>query len=122
MFIPEIGSQAFFTYLTQMHSMKDNENFFSYESVLARFKRAKSEDTLDTMYKGAVRKATENLQGKELFLAQIAIEKALNECQQFFDTSQIGMNRKVDHALKQAEPCQPYNPEDELRRLLNGLG
>lgn len=58
-----------------MHSMKDNENFFSYESVLARFKRARSEDTLDAMYRGAVRKANDTLHGGELFQAQIAIER-----------------------------------------------
>lgn len=32
----------------------DNTVFFSYENMLTRFKRAKSEDTLDTMYRGAV--------------------------------------------------------------------
>lgn len=40
--------------------------FFSYESVLTRFKRAKSEDTLNLMYRGIVNKANENLQGREL--------------------------------------------------------
>ena len=83
--------------------MKDNENFFSYESVLARFKRAKSEDTLDTMYRGAIRKANENLQGKDLFQAQVAIERALNQCQQDFDTSLLGITRKANHALKSQE-------------------
>ncbi|MGE6136350.1 hypothetical protein [Aeromonas salmonicida] len=100
----------------------DNALFFSYDSMLTRFKRAKSETTLDTMYRGAIKKANDNLQDKELFLAQIAIERALNQCQQDFDTSQHGITRKVNHALKQAlEPCQQYNPEDELRRLLSGL-
>ena len=103
--------------------MKDNENFFSYENVLARFKRAKSEETLDTMYRGVTRKASNTLRDKELFQAQVAIERALNQCQQDFDTSQLGMTRKIDHALKQAEaePCKAYNPEAELRRLLSGL-
>lgn len=109
-------------HLTQMHSMKDNENFFSYESVLARFKRARSEDTLDAMYRGAVRKANDTLHGGELFQAQIAIERALNQCQQDFDTSLLGITRKANHALKSQEPCKKYSPEDELRRLLNGLG
>ena len=102
--------------------MKDNENFFSYESILSRFKRAKSEQTLDTMYLGAARKANENLQGRELFQAQLAIERALDKCQQTFDTSLLGMTRKTEHALRQAqEPCKQYNPEDELRRLLSSL-
>ncbi len=105
-----------------MHSMKDNENFFSYEIVLARFKRAKSEDTLDTMYRGVSRKASDTLRDKELFLAQVAIERALNQCQQDFDTSLLGMTRKANHAMKQAEPGQQYNPEDELRRMLSDLG
>lgn len=98
-------------------------DFFSYESMLVRFKRAKSEDTLDTMYRGAVRKANGNLQGRELLQAQIAIERALNQCQQDFDTSPVGMTRKANHALKQAqEPCKHYNPEDEMRRLLSSMG
>ncbi len=102
--------------------MKDNENLFSYENVLTRFKRAKSEDTLDTMYLGAIRKANENLEGKDLFQAKIAIERALNQCQQDFDTSLLGMTRKANHALKSQEPCKKYSPEDELRRLLIDLG
>jgi hypothetical protein len=102
--------------------MKNNENSFSCESILARFKRAKSEDTLDTMYRGAIRKASENLQGKDLFQAQVAIERALNQCQQDFDTSLLGITRKANHALKSQEPCKQYNPEDELRRLLSDLG
>lgn len=100
----------------------DNTIFFSYENMLTRFKRAKSEDTLDTMYRGAIKKATGYLQGKELFLAQIAIERALNECQQTFDTSLLGMTRKANHALKSQEPSKQYNPEDELRRMLSNLG
>ncbi|WP_323906107.1 hypothetical protein [Aeromonas caviae] len=100
----------------------DNALFFSYDSMLTRFKRAKCEATLDTMYRGAIKKANDKLQDKELFLAQIAIERALNQCQQDFDTSQHGMARKVNYALKQIqEPCQQYSPEDELRRLLSGL-
>ena len=100
----------------------DNTLFFSYDSILLRFKRAKSEDTLDTMYRGAIKKANENLQGRELFQAQVAIEQALDQCQQDFDTSLLGMTRKANHALKQAqEPCKQYSPEDELRRLLSGL-
>ncbi len=105
-----------------MHSMKDNENFFSYESILARFKRAKSETTLDTMYAGSIRKANDTLQDGELFQAQIAIERALDKCQQDFDTSLLGITRKAKHALKSQEPSKQYNPEDELRRLLSDLG
>ena len=102
----------------------DTENalFFSYDCMLTRFKRAKSEDTLDAMYRGAVRKANDTLHGGELFQAQIAIERALNQCQQDFDTSLLGITRKANHALKSQEPCKKYSPEDELRRLLNGLG
>jgi hypothetical protein len=101
----------------------DNENFFNYESVLIRFKRAKSEDTLDTMYQGAIRKANSNLKGQDLFQAQISIERALNQCQQDFDTSHLGMTRKANHAVKQAqEPFKNYNPEDEMRRLLSSIG
>ena len=100
----------------------DIENFFSYENVLARFKRAKSESTLDTMYAGAVRKADEILQGKDLFQAKIAIERALNQCQQDFDTSLLGITRKANHTLKSQEPSKQYNPEDELRRMLSDLG
>ncbi|CAM8032210.1 hypothetical protein EAO28_13525 [Klebsiella pneumoniae] len=100
----------------------NNDSFFSYESILSRFKRAKCEQTLDTMYLGAVRKANENLQGRKLLQAQIAIERALNQCQQDFDTSLHGMTRKTNYALKLAqEPCKQYSPEDELRRLLSGL-
>jgi hypothetical protein len=100
----------------------DNSILFSYEGILVRFKRAKSEDTLDVMYRGAVKKAHSNLEGKELFQAQIAIERALDQCQQDFDTSLLGMARKANHTLKQAqEPCKQYSPEDELRRLLSGL-
>lgn len=74
------------------------------------------------MYLGAARKASENLQGRELLQAQIAIERALDQCQQDFDTSLHGLTRKANHALKQAqEPCKQYSPEDELRRLLSGL-
>jgi hypothetical protein len=111
-----------------MHIMKekiidiDYVQFFSYDNILLRFKRAKSEDTLDTMYRGAVKKAHENLQGKELYLAQIAIERALDKCQQDFDTSLLGMTRKANHALRQAqEPSKQYSPEDELRRLLSSF-
>ncbi len=96
--------------------------FYSYENMLVRFKRAKSEDTLDTMYRGAVNRANANLQGNELFQAQIAIERALDKCQQDFDTSQHGMARKANHALKQAQSCKQYSPEDEMRRLLADLG
>lgn len=100
----------------------DSEFLFSYESMLIRFKRAKSESTLNTMYQGATRKAIDNLQDKELLLAQIAIERALDRCQQDFDVSLLGMTRKTNHTLKQAEaPCKPRNPEDEIGRLLRDM-
>lgn len=103
-------------------TISDNILFFSYENMLLRFKRAKSEDTLNIMYQGAVKKVHDNLEGRQLFQAQIAIERALDKCQQDFDTSQLGITRKANHSLKQAsEPCKQYSPEDELRRLLSGL-
>ena len=95
-------------------------NMISYQGLVRTFPR--SEDTLDAMYRGAVRKANDTLHGGELFQAQIAIERALNQCQQDFDTSLLGITRKANHALKSQEPCKKYSPEDELRRLLNGLG
>lgn len=74
------------------------------------------------MYRGIVNKANENLQGRELFQAHVAIERALDQCQQDFDTSLLGMTRKANHALKQAqELCKQYSPEDELRRMLSDL-
>ncbi|MGN4935352.1 hypothetical protein ACTFBW_16525 [Aeromonas rivipollensis] len=98
----------------------EHTNFFSYENILIRFKRAKSEATLDTMYRGAINKANGNLEGKELLAAHIAIERALDRCQQDFDTSLLGIARKANHTLKQAqESCNKYNPEDEMRRLLS---
>lgn len=100
----------------------DNTLLFNYENMLLRFKRAKSEETLDTMYRGAIKKANDNLEGKELFQAHIAIERALDQCQQDFDTSRLGMARKANHTLKQAlEPSKKYNPEDEMRRLLSEM-
>lgn len=98
----------------------DYTQHFSFDEILLRFKRAKSEDTLDTMYRGALKKAHDNLQGRELFQAQIAIERALDKCQQDFDSSLLGMARKANHTLKQAQdPCKKYSPEDEFRRLLS---
>lgn len=101
----------------------DDMQYFTYENMLIRFKRAKSEDTLDTMYKGAIKKSNDILQGNELFLAQVAIERALDRCQQDFDSSHISMTRKINHILKKAqEPCKQYSPEDEMRRLLSNMG
>lgn len=100
----------------------DDTHYFTYESILLRFKRAKSEDTLDTMYKGAIKKSNDMLQGNELFLARIAIERALDRCQQDFDSLHISMTKKFNHLVKKAEtPCKPYNPEDEMRRLLSNM-
>ncbi|MNE18554.1 hypothetical protein [Aeromonas veronii] len=100
----------------------DDIQYFTYENMLTRFKRAKSEDTLDTMYKGAIKKSNNILQGNELFLAQIAIERALDRCQQDFDSLHISMTRKINHIVKKAEaPCKQYNPEDEMRRLLSNM-
>ncbi|MCS0540550.1 hypothetical protein RY972_06185 [Aeromonas allosaccharophila] len=97
-------------------------NLYDFENILTRFKRAKCEETLDLMYNGAIKKANESLSGKTLFNAHIAIERALDQCQQTFDKSQVGLNRKVNFILKEAEDLsKKYNPEDELRRLLSSI-
>jgi len=95
---------------------------FEYDELVSRFKRAKSEDTLDTMYKGALFKAGKQLTGKALTMAHIAIERALDRCQQDFDKTHIGLTRKVNHTLKNQEPTKQYDPEEEMRRLFSDLG
>jgi len=95
---------------------------FEYDDLVSRFKRAKSEDTLDIMYKGALYKAEKLLTGKALVMAHIAIERALDRCQQDFDSTHNGLSRKINHTLKKQEPAKKYDPEEEMRRLLSDMG
>ncbi|MFQ1635601.1 hypothetical protein ACK39T_19720 [Aeromonas veronii] len=95
---------------------------FEYDDLVGRFKRAKSEDTLDVMYKGALYKAEKLLTGKALLMAHIAIERALDRCQQDFDNTHNGLSRKINHTLKNQDPAKQYNPEEEMRRLLSDMG
>ncbi|HDT5864728.1 hypothetical protein ACK3YN_14070 [Aeromonas caviae] len=95
---------------------------FEYDDLVIRFKRAKSEDTLDLMYKGALKKTEKLLTGKALVMAQIAIERALDRCQQDFDNTHLGLTRKIDHTLKTQNLAKKYDPEEEIRRLLSDIG
>lgn len=95
---------------------------FKYDDLVIRFKRAKSEDTLDLMYKGALKKTEKLLTGKALVMAQIAIERALDRCQQDFDNTHLGLTRKINHTLKTQESAKKYDPEAEMSRLLSGIG
>ncbi|BCM75679.1 hypothetical protein KAM329D_13770 [Aeromonas caviae] len=95
---------------------------FEYDDLVSRFKRAKSEDTLDLMYKGALKKTEKLLTGKALVMAQIAIERALDRCQQDFDNTHLGLTRKINHTLKTQESTKKYDPEAEMSRLLSGIG
>ena len=95
---------------------------FEFDDLVSRFKRAKSEDTLDTMYKGALYKASKQLTGKAIVMAHIAIERALDRCQQDFDNTHLGLSRKINHTLKTQEPAKQYDPEEEMRRLLSDMG
>ncbi|MFQ2133274.1 hypothetical protein ACK34S_12290 [Aeromonas hydrophila] len=99
----------------------ENAMSFEYDDLVSRFKRAKSEDTLDTMYKGALYKADKQLTGKAMVMAHIAIERALDRCQQDFDNTHIGLSRKIHHTLKNQEPVKQYDPEEEMRRLLSDM-
>ncbi|WP_309266775.1 hypothetical protein [Aeromonas salmonicida] len=94
---------------------------FEYDDLVSRFKRAKSEDTLDVMYTGALYKAGKQLAGKPLVMAHIAIERALDRCQQDFDNTHLGLSRKINHTLKNQELAKQYDPEEEMRRLLSNM-
>lgn len=100
----------------------ENIMLFEYDYLVSRFKRAKTEDTLDIMYKGALYKAEKQLTGKALTMAHIAIERALDRCQQDFDNTHNGLSRKINHILKNQEPAKQYNPEEEMRRLFSDMG
>ncbi|MDM5077230.1 hypothetical protein OB931_12730 [Aeromonas media] len=95
---------------------------FKYDDLVIRLKRAKSEETLDIMYKSVLRKAEKILAGKDLVMAQIAIERALDRCQQDFDNTHLGLTRKIDHTLKTKNLAKKYDPEEEMRRLLSDIG
>lgn len=100
---------------------RENTMSFEYDDLLSRFKRAKSEDTLDTMYKGALYKAEQQLTGKALIMAHISIERANDRCQQDFDNTHIGLSRKINHTIKHQDPAKKYDPEEEMRRLLSDM-
>ncbi|HHQ4913250.1 hypothetical protein ACK4A0_18015 [Aeromonas veronii] len=55
-------------------------------------------------------------------MAHIAIERALDRCQQDFDNTHNGLSRKINHTLKNQDPAKQYNPEEEMRRLLSDMG
>jgi hypothetical protein len=55
-------------------------------------------------------------------MAHIAIERALDRCQQDFDNTYIGLSRKINHTLKKQEPAKLFDPEEEMRRLLSDIG
>ena len=95
---------------------------FEYDDLVMRFKRAKSEETLEVMYKGALNKVEKLLTGKALAMAQISIERALDRCQQDFDNTHLGLTRKINHTLKTQESTKKYDPEAEMSRLLSGIG
>jgi len=100
----------------------ENIILFEYGDLVSRFKRAKSEDTLELMYKGALKKSEKLLTGKALVIAQIAIERALDRCQQDFDNTYLGLTRKINHKLKTQESAPKYDPEAEMSRLLSDIG
>ena len=97
----------------------DQDVLFDY--FYTKFKRARTEETLDLMYKGAVNAAKKKPEGKGRFSALLAIERALDRCQQDFDGTYIGMTRKVNHALKDAasQSSEKYDPMEQLRILLS---
>ncbi|MDM5131201.1 hypothetical protein OB962_09350 [Aeromonas piscicola] len=105
------------SHLKPLHTMS-----FEYDNLAIRFKRAKSEETLNVMYKGALYKAERLLTGKALVAAHIAIERALDRCQQDFDNTHCGLSRKINYTLKKQEPAKKYDPEEEMRRLLSDMG
>ncbi|MFQ2132380.1 hypothetical protein ACK34S_07685 [Aeromonas hydrophila] len=55
-------------------------------------------------------------------MAQIAIERALDRCQQDFDNTHLGLTRKINYTLKTQDSAKKYDPEEEMSRLLSGIG
>ncbi|QJT36977.1 hypothetical protein E4188_22430 (plasmid) [Aeromonas media] len=93
---------------------------YSFDYYYYRFKRAKCEDTLDIMYKGAVEKASVLPDQATRTTALINIERALDRCQQDFDTTAQGIARKVTHSIKKSEESlKPYDPVEEMAKMLS---
>lgn len=91
----------------------------SFDYYYYRFKRAKCEDTLDIMYKGAVEKASALPDYATRTKALINIERALDRCQQDFDSTTQGIARKVTHSIKESEKSlKPYDPVEEMAKML----
>lgn len=101
---------------------KKSKMSFEFDDLVIRFKRAKSEETLVLMYKGALKKVDKLLTGKALVMAQITIERALDRCQQDFDNTHLGFTRKINHTLKLQDSVKKYDPEEEMSRLLSHIG
>lgn len=55
-------------------------------------------------------------------MAQVAIARALDRCQQDFDNTHLGLTRKINHTLKPQESAKKYDPEAEMSRLLSRIG
>lgn len=91
----------------------------SFDYYYFRFKRAKCENTLDIMYEGAVEKASVLPDTATRNTALINIERALDRCQQDFDTTTHGIARKAAHAIKEsAQSSKPYDPIEEMAKML----
>lgn len=91
----------------------------SFDYFYYRFKRAKCEKTLDIMYEGAVEKASVLPDTATRNSALINIERALDRCQQDFDTTTHGIARKAAHAIKESEQSsKPYDPIEEMAKML----
>ncbi|MNR24499.1 hypothetical protein D3C85_1415780 [compost metagenome] len=72
------------------------------------------------MYEGACNNARSHLTGQAQIKALINIEVALDRCQQAFDTTQLGVTRKLNHAINSAPALSKYDPAEELRKALSG--
>ena len=100
---------------------QDLPSTHSFDFYYSRFKRARSADTLQIMYEGAIAKAINDLGTQGSFQAQIQIERALDRRQQEFDTL-AGTQIKANHAIKHCQLApQEYDPASEMRRLLAEL-
>ncbi|HHP5493124.1 TPA: hypothetical protein ACSCYS_003523 [Aeromonas veronii] len=94
-----------------------------FDHFMTKFKRARCEDTLDLMYEGAINTAKKETNERKRFLTSLAIERAYDRCQQDFDNTVIGMERKANYAINKSSSSNSdaYNPEDKLRELLSSL-
>lgn len=94
-----------------------------------KFKRATSEDTLDIMYEASIKKAERNFSGSELIRVVCEIERALDRRQTDFDTNERVFKQKMDTTrakgatsfVENNNSSAEYDPEKELRRMLNFL-